>query len=612
MAKNRILPEKTYATIVRARRFFKRMDIGLNRLLLPGFFAFCGSLCEGALYWLLIVVLKGLFEGSFRPIADTRFIGHVFQPIVAQLDKPQPIIFTVLILFVFLAVVFKNLFNFASAVLTSSITTNLTNSLRKQIFSRYLKFGKLFFDNNGSGYLFELIAGFTRRISNELKVMEQSLFQFFSFLVCFSLMAVISWQLTIAVIFIFPIYHYSTSWIMRRIKKSSYQLVSFISDLSKKISGALLCIPLIRTYNTKDREQMRFNSASDKVRMCEYNIDKKRAFVAPLEEISLVSMALVLIAAMAFLIMREKTGDVAGYMVFFLLLRRNAGNMAVFNKIRLSLSQVSGMLEQVAFIFNDEDKYFIPEGKVEFTGLKNNIELKDLSFSYPNKETVLRGISLSIPKGKTTAIIGATGSGKTTLINLILRLYDAAPGTIYLDGTDIRAFTLDSLYKSMAFISQDVFIFDDSIRYNITYGLKAEPSKEYIENILDKARLSDFVKKLPQGLETQVGDRGIKLSGGEKQRIAIARAMFKNVEIIILDEATSSLDSITERMIQEALEALAKDKTAIVIAHRLSTIEKADNIVVLEEGMIREQGKLNDLLGAKGKFYEYWQAQKFR
>ncbi len=223
---------------------------------------------------------------------------------------------------------------------------------------------------------------------------------------------------------------------------------------------------------------------------------------------------------------------------------------------------------------------------------------------------MLEDISFSVEKTKMTAIVGPTGSGKTTLMSVLMRFYDCEPGMLYVDGMDIREYTLESLRSRMALVSQDTLLFNDTIGNNIAYGLK-DVTKKQIQTAVEEASLADFVAKLPQGLDTIVGDRGVQLSGGEKQRVSIARALLKGADILILDEATSSLDSRTEALIQTAIDRVTKGKTSIVIAHRLSTIKNADTIVVIEHGKCVEQGALEELLAKKGVFHSYWEAQKF-
>ncbi len=209
-----------------------------------------------------------------------------------------------------------------------------------------------------------------------------------------------------------------------------------------------------------------------------------------------------------------------------------------------------------------------------------------------------------------TAIVGATGEGKSTIINLIMRFYECPPRAIFLNGEDIREYDTKSIRKHMAFVSQTPSLFNDTIRGNIAYGREGI-SDEEVMKVAKKAHIDDLIESLPEGLSSKVGDMGVMLSGGEKQRIAIARALLKDSDIFLLDEATSALDSGTERKIQEAIDVAVKGKTSIVIAHRLSTIKYADKIVVLEKGRVLEQGSLQELLDEKGKFYEYWQMQKF-
>ena len=207
--------------------------------------------------------------------------------------------------------------------------------------------------------------------------------------------------------------------------------------------------------------------------------------------------------------------------------------------------------------------------------------------------------------------MGPTGAGKTTIVSLLMRFYDCSPSSIFIDEEDIRNFTLKSLRSHIALVSQEILLFNDSIRNNIVFGLVRDIGEEELIEVTKKARLYNFILRLPNGFDTEIGDRGVKLSGGEKQRIAIARAILKGAEILILDEATSSLDSKTERLIQESIDEAIMGRTAIVIAHRLSTIKNANKIVVLEEGELVEEGSLQELLERKGRFFEYWEAQKF-
>ncbi len=262
-------------------------------------------------------------------------------------------------------------------------------------------------------------------------------------------------------------------------------------------------------------------------------------------------------------------------------------------------------------MLTDEDKFIVPHGNIDFQGLKERIQFNRLNFSYYKDRQILFDVSFSVEKGKMVAIVGSTGAGKTTLVNLLLRFYDCPPNAILLDGVDVRDFTIKSLLDQSTYVSQETLLFSDTLKANIIYGLKEVPGEEVIIDALKKSRLYDFVASLPQGLDTYIGDRGVKLSGGEKQRVAIARVILRNAPILILDEATSSLDSKTERLIQEAIDEAVKNKTVVVIAHRLSTVKNADKIVVIENGRFIEEGSLEQLIGKKGKFYEYWEEQKF-
>jgi subfamily B ATP-binding cassette protein MsbA len=314
---------------------------------------------------------------------------------------------------------------------------------------------------------------------------------------------------------------------------------------------------------------------------------------------------------MAFFLFKEQSGTIPSYMVFLLVLRRSTFAFGFFSDFRASLNSVAGPIKEVMKIFDDENKFILIDGAKDFKGLKHLIQLDNLSFSYPNGNRMLKGVTFSIEQGKMTAIVGPSGSGKTTIINLLMRFYDSPPKAIKFDSIDISEFTFDSFRRHTAIVSQEIELFNATIKMNLTYGLAGKVDEEKILDAVKKARLYDFINQLPNRFETVVGDRGVKLSGGEKQRLAIARAILKEADLLLLDEATSALDTRTEKLIQESLDELTKDKTTVVVAHRLSTIKNAHKIVVIEHGEVMEEGSLNELLERKGKFYQYWQEQKF-
>jgi subfamily B ATP-binding cassette protein MsbA len=486
-----------------------------------------------------------------------------------------------------------------------------SNRLRKLVYERYLSFGKLFFDQHNVGYLYQVLTGYTAQIAQQLDILNSVLFSVFSLTVYFVIMLFISWPLTIFVVVVSPVLYFSVEWLFKKIRKTSESYTESYNRLAKNIMDALICIPLVKAYTNERKEKEWFDRSSDLVEGFEVSIDKKQMLIGPIQEIVVLSLVLVLVGFMAFLVIREKMGEIAGYLMFLIILRRAAGRLGSFNTIQASLASVKGPILEVMKVFEDKDKHFVPDGPRGFKGLKEKIEFNHLNFTYLKGVQALKDITFSIGKGKTTAIVGPSGAGKTTLIHLMMRFYDSPPSSIKIDGVDIRDFSVESLRKEMAMVSQDTLLFNASFRENVSYGLNGRVSDREIDEVIEKAKLKELISKLPQGLETEIGDRGVKLSGGEKQRLALARAILKGAEILILDEATSALDTHTEKLIQAAIDEAIKGKTAIVIAHRLSTIKHADRIVVIEGGKLVEEGSLNELLDRKGKFYQYWEAQKF-
>lgn len=300
--------------------------------------------------------------------------------------------------------------------------------------------------------------------------------------------------------------------------------------------------------------------------------------------------------------------QVASLLTFFFVLFRLVPFIQDINGTRSFLSTLQGSADNVKKLLLTDHKSYFKNGKLQFRGLQRSVDLVSVDFGYDTDNLVLHNVTLTIEKGKTTALVGGSGAGKTTLADLIPRFYDVTEGNIYIDEIDVSKFEINSLRRKIAVVSQDTFIFNTSVWNNIAYGIP-ETSDAEVHEAARLANALEFILEMPEGFDTQLGDRGVRLSGGQRQRIAIARALLRNPEILILDEATSALDSVTERLIQESLEKISVGRTVIAIAHRLSTIIKADKVVVLEQGRIVEQGKYQELLQQRGKFWEYHQMQ---
>jgi ABC-type multidrug transport system fused ATPase/permease subunit len=278
------------------------------------------------------------------------------------------------------------------------------------------------------------------------------------------------------------------------------------------------------------------------------------------------------------------------------------------NGCTATLSAIQGSIQNIQNLLRTEDKPYLLNGHKPFGGLQQAIEFRAVDFGYDPSSLILHDITLTIEKGTTVALVGASGAGKSTLADLIARFYDPTGGEILFDGVNLREYDIASVRRRMAIVSQDTFIFNASVRDNIAYGSPQATDAE-VWQAAELANAKDFIKEMPEGFDTVLGDRGVRLSGGQRQRIAIARALLRNPEILILDEATSALDSVSERLIQESLEKLAVGRTVIAIAHRLSTIANANKVVVLERGLIIEQGRYSDLLNTQGKLWKYHQMQ---
>lgn len=603
--------EKFYLNFRKFKIFLKNVKVKPIYFIVPAAFSILSAIFEGISVSAIIPLLKGVFTMNFIFVKDLpvfKFFTGIFP---SALGLNNTMIFVILLGGIFTAGLLKNVLRYFSSLMVCLQMRNIANNLRQVIFWRYLSFGKMFFDRSNIGHLYNVLVNFTTLITQELSNIHSFLSEFFTFLVYIAIMFAISWKLSLLVVVTFPVFTYSVKILIEKIKKTSVSYASHYGLFSKQISNILSCIPLVKLYTNEEHERTKFSALSTEIKNMEFSLDKKSQLIAPLQEVIVLTIVLLAVSLMAFVVVKRRTTDVASLLVYFYLLRMSYRSFGFFNILKTSLARVSGPISDIENVLNDKDKFFIPSGGRMFSGLKGKIEFKSLTFFYTKERPVLKNINFNIEKNKITAIVGPTGAGKTTLINLLLRLYDSPAGSILIDDDDIRDFDLSSLLAHFAYVTQDIALFNDTIKNNIIYGLEDRYTEEKLNAVVKMSRLQNFISSLPQGFDTHIGDKGVKLSGGEKQRVSIARAFLKGANILILDEATSSLDNQTERLIQEAINEMVKDKTTIVIAHRLSTIKNADKIVVIEDGRFIEAGVLTELLEKKGKFFEYWEAQKF-
>ncbi|HLP92226.1 MAG TPA: heterocyst formation ABC transporter subunit HepA [Nostocaceae cyanobacterium] len=511
-------------------------------------------------------------------------------------------------LLILLSAWMRSIFNYFAQVNTELAQLNLGDRLRKRVFEQLQAVSLSYFSKTRSG---ELVNTITTEIEKVKQAFSAGAFLFtrgLAVTVYVISMCVLSWQLTIIAMFLFTLLAVGLSNLNARVRESSFGMSvangNFTSIAMEFING----IRTVHAYNTQALERQRYYNASYQVVTSSKKVILTWNLVKPIAEATAttVLVAMIILAFTYFVVNGHL--EVASLLTFFFVLFRLVPFVQDINGTRAFLSTLQGSGDNIQNLLRTDDKPYFQNGHLQFTGLKRSIDLVSVDFGYSPKQRVLHDITLTIEKGKMTALVGESGAGKTTLADLIPRFYDPTEGYIYVDDTDLRKFNINSLRSKIAVVSQDTFIFNTSVWNNIAYGTPNATDAQ-IKEAAQLANALEFIAEMPEGFQTSLGDRGARLSGGQRQRIAIARALLRNPEILILDEATSALDSVSERLIQDSLEKLSVGRTVIAIAHRLSTIAKADKVVVLEQGRIVEQGKYQELLELKGKLWKYHQMQ---
>ncbi|MBW4445694.1 MAG: ABC transporter ATP-binding protein/permease [Spirirestis rafaelensis WJT71-NPBG6] len=499
-------------------------------------------------------------------------------------------------------------FNYFAQVYTELAQLNLGDRLRKQIFEQLQSLPINYFATTKSGELINTITTEIERLRQWFSGAAFLITRGMTATVYFLSMFLLSWQLSIIAFLLFTLVGVGLSTLNGRVRETSFGISSangkFTSTAMEFING----IRTVQAFATQEFERKRFYKASDEVVKSSTIVVYTWTMVKPLAEgiATTILIGLIIFAFSNFVV--NGTLQVASLLTFFFVLFRVVPIIQDINGVRASLSTLEGSADNIKELLTTDNKKYMSNGTLKFPGLKRSIDIVSVDFGYDPSQLVLNNITLTIERGKTTALVGGTGAGKSTLIDLIPRFADPTEGNVLMDGVDLRQFDINSLRRKIAVVSQDTFIFNTSVWNNIAYGTP-EASQAEIREAARSANALEFIEEMPEGFDTQLGDRGVRLSGGQRQRIAIARALLRDPEILILDEATSALDSLTERLIQDSLEKLSVGRTVIAIAHRLSTIAQAHKVVVLEGGRVVEQGKYQELLERRGKLWEYHKTQ---
>ena len=500
----------------------------------------------------------------------------------------------------------ESLFDYLSAVTWRGISQDIEHNLRTETFENVLSLDMKYFENKSSGRLMAILNDDVNQLERFLDTGANKLLQTATtviviggtFLYISPLIATFAF-IPIPII-IFGSFKF-TSTIASRYESIRESIETLNSNLSNSISGILN----VKSFTRETKELDRIESSSNEVRSANYHAIKLSAAFIPIIRVAILFGFTATLLIGGFLALDGEI-KVATYSVLLFITQRLLWPLTELGDTFDLYQRAMASFNRIFSLKNENSD--IGNGNIEFKKLEKNIELRDVSFSYVDNFNVLNNVNLTINAGQTTAIVGSTGSGKSTLIKLLLRLYEINNGSISYDSNSLKEIELSSLREKIGLVSQDVFLFEGTVIENIAYG-DLNASESEVWNAAQKSEADEFINNLPQKENTIVGERGQKLSGGQRQRISIARAILKNPEILILDEATSSVDNETEAAIQRSLDILKKDRTVIVIAHRLSTVRNADIIYVLENGTVVESGNHDSLLDIEGVYSKLWSVQ---
>ena len=505
---------------------------------------------------------------------------------------------------------FKNAFNYFAAQHLTKVKNGVLHDLREKMYDKIISLPISYYSEKRKGDVMARMLGDVNEVQNSFfMVLELIVKEPLTIIFAIIAMMKISIELTLFVFIFIPVSGLIISKIGKSLKSKSQNVQKENGFLISIVEESLGGLKVVKSYNSEGYFKSIFNNSIDRLLRINNSIGKKNNLASPLSEFMGIVTIAILLWYGGNLVLVDKTLNGALFIVYLGLAYNILTPAKAISKASYQVKNGLAAAERVFEILEVENTIVNKPNAIVKNSFDSSITIENINFKY-EEENVLKNFSLEIPKGKTVALVGQSGSGKSTIANLLTRFYDVQEGNVKIDGINIKDMTLESLRQLMGLVTQDSILFNDTIKNNIRIG-KQDATDEEIIAALKVANAYEFVSDLPNGIETNIGDAGGKLSGGQKQRISIARAVLKNPPIMILDEATSALDTESEKFVQVALENMMQNRTSIVIAHRLSTIQKADKIVVMHKGEIVEQGTHDELLTLNGTYSKLVMMQSF-
>lgn len=527
---------------------------------------------------------------------------------IAKDDKAQAL--TLMIIFIISVFLLKNLFGYLAMYFITFLRNGVLMDIRNEMYKKIVSLPVAYFTEKRKGDTIARVTSDVQEVQNSfLSILELIVREPLTIIFALSAMFILSSQLAIFVLTFIPIMGYIISLVGKRLKKKSERVQQEQGHILSQLEETLGGLKIIKSFNAEERFQQSFQSSTKRFNNFANSLMQRQALASPTSEFLGIVVIGVLLWFGGNMVLTEGTLDGPTFISFMGLAYGILTPAKAFSKASYSVKRGNASAQRILEILEAENTIANPAVGTVVNGFEKSISLSNISFKY-EEQLVLKNFSLEVPKGHTVALVGQSGSGKSTIANLLTRFYDVVEGSIRIDGVDIKNMSLHDLRKNIGIVTQDAILFNDSLRNNMTVGMENASDQDIIE-ALKIANAWEFVNELPQVLDTNIGDSGNKLSGGQKQRLSIARAVLKNPPIMILDEATSALDTESERLVQNALENMMRNRTSIVIAHRLSTIQNADKIVVMQKGEIVEQGKHQELLDKKGVYNKLVAMQSF-